>query len=140
LEAARVKISIGQVEIDIRNGAKITYDSNTDTISIEPPYPIQRHAQPVKTSPKEKPLMIEHDRSRPQESIPMTKTQLTQKILSVLSSSDEPVWSRTLTMHCLGNHPDANKVKYLKLLLDEMVDQEVLVRNVEKNRNRYMIA
>jgi hypothetical protein len=131
-----VKISIGQVEIDILNGAKITYDSNTDTISIEPPHPIQRHAQPVKTSPKEKPLMIEHDKSQ----IPTTKTELTNSVMRVLRSAGIPVSGMSLTMQCLGPNSGANKIKYLKLLLEEMVNEGRLVQSHENGRSRFQLA
>jgi hypothetical protein len=135
-----VKIIVGQVEVDIINGGKITYDSNTDTISITPPYPIRRHEPAPKRDVKPKQLLIEHDKYPDQEDVPLTKTQLTERIFSLLGSSKEATPMRTLTDQCLGRGPAPNKIKYLKLLLEELVDRGMVVESLENNRRRYALA
>jgi hypothetical protein len=134
-----MRIVIGQVEVDLKNGGRISYDSQTDTLSIDPVQQVRRSENPVKKSGQPKPLMIEHDTANQAPQAALTKTALVQKIMNLVRSTGEPTASHWITMSCLGRGANPRYVQYLKLLLEEMVGEGQLVESIENNRRRYAI-
>jgi hypothetical protein len=133
-----MKILIGSVELEIKNGGRITYDSNTDTINIEPIQNIVRYTNRAE-KPANPQLMIGHDTSNRSESTPLTKTSLTKTIMELVKSSNEPTPLISITKSCLGTGAGPNQIRYLKLLLEEMVDGGHLSMSVENGRRRFAI-
>lgn len=140
------KIIIGQIEVEIKHGGRVIYDSELDTINIEPIQYIKRDSVPIIKSeriPKKvnqsNQLMIEHDTSNNPAHHILTKTALIDRVMSLLKSATQPTPAQFITMACLGRGATSNKIKYLKLLLDEMVEEGRLIQSIENNRKRFAI-
>jgi len=133
-----MRIVIGQVEVDLKNGGRISYDSHTDTLSIDPVQQIKRQEQPTRKPIQPKQLMIEYQEENRGPQQALTKTVLTQRIMALVKSSPEPTGTVWITRSCLGTGADPKHLRYLKLLLGELVASGHLIETVENNRKRYI--
>jgi hypothetical protein len=130
---ALLKIVIGSVEVEIKNGGRISYDSETDVLNIEPIQPVRRTFIP-------KQLLLEHDRQSAPATTGLTKTTLTAKVMELVSAGEEPTSLQALTVLCLGRNAPDNQKQYLKLLLEEMADEGSLVMSMINNRRQFAAA
>lgn len=129
-----MKVLINGVEIDIKGGSRLTYDSQADTLSVDP-MDVQKRTYTKRQSSKKD--SVGDDAVEKLTSKMMTKEELKEKVKEIISKSDKPVAVQFITLACLGKGAKRSKQKYFKLLLQEMVEENEIVCTVQNNRSRY---
>lgn len=130
-----MRIVIGQTEIEVTGATRLSYDSDSDTLSINP----TAHAPAQRRVAVERPLMIAHEPAKPTPE-GLTKTVLTRKVLSLVDGAAEPVAIQFITIRCLGMGAPSKHKLFLKLLLDEMVLGGKLRVSMQAGRQRFTLA
>lgn len=139
-----MKVIVNGVEIDIIGGSRLVYDVEADSLSVDPINSPNRH-QNIK-KPKENNQSENISSEKTDKKIygkgkfKLTQDELRQRILEVVSLTKDWTAAQYVTIHCLGIGSKASEIKYLKLLLAKMVDENVLISSNETGRTRYKLA
>jgi hypothetical protein len=164
MEVSMTRIIVGGIEIDVKPGTTLVYNGDTDILHIGPTNkPLLRPTLPpevhvsksgkpapdivkkvIKTLDKEIGLLDEEIKflDKDKETIefkPIYKTELTRRIIELVSRSESPVAGMFITMQCLGKNSQPKKQRYLKMLIEELVSKGKLIAIKENNRARYSV-
>jgi len=129
-----MKIVIGDVEVEILNGGRLIYDNSSQTLSIQ-----QSSMEPSNRLQSSKPLMIAHETTRSPAPTGLTKTVLIHKIMQMVEQASESLTIYSITINCLGTQSTPQEKKYLKLLLEELVEKNKLSVSLDSGRRRFSI-
>ncbi len=131
-----MRVLVNGIEIEIKGSSKLYYDVEADTLSVDP---IDKPQREYNKKPKEE--RWPYIKKPSKNTTKLTQEQLRAKILEIVSEGPEVgVAQQFITLGCLGkDSKDADK-KYLKLLLEEMVSENLIVHANETGRLRYALA
>ena len=129
-----MKVIINGVEIEIMGGSRLVYDAEGDTLSVDPISDTKKAP-----APKNK-YNNEGERAyKPKIKSKLTQQELRDKILDQLSVAKDSISQQQLTIRCLEVNSKKSDQRYLKLLLDKMVEEKSIIRLSDTARARYKL-
>jgi hypothetical protein len=135
-----MKIILDGVEISATPGSRIHYDGSTATLHLngQPAAALDPITPPALAAPgKLLALPAPASAAHPD----MQHDELKQTIVGLLQRRGAAMRGTEISMLCLGLKATAPKRKYLKIMLDQMVENGELTRRLLKNGNgMYLLA
>ena len=137
-----MKVIINGVEIEIIGGSRLTYDSHGDTLSVDPiESPRKNNFQKtIEHDPNDNPIKPRGKyKTKPKKGSSLTQEELRKKIIDFLSPKTDWSGQQWITRSCLGLFSSTAEKKYLKIMLDDMVQEKILSYSIETGKSRYKI-
>lgn len=145
-----MKVIVNGVEIDIIGGSRLVYDVEADSLSVDPLDRPRKTSSSTAPQKPRGPYIKKSDKGKGIDGMPLpvnkkTKEKLTQdelraKILEIVNNSENhDVAQQFMTTSCLGVGASDKSKDYLKMLLEQMVEEKILVNDSSSGRSRYSL-
>jgi len=131
-----MRVLVNGIEIEINGSSKLYYDVAADTLSVDP---IDNPKREYNKNPKE--ARGPYTKKPAKNTTKLTQKELRAKILEIVGAATEAgAAQQFITLGCLGKDSKDAEKKYLKLMLEEMVAENLIVHANETGRSRYALA
>jgi len=131
-----MRVLVNGIEIEINGSSKLYYDVAADTLSVDP---IDNPKREYNKKPKE--VRGPYAKKSAKNTTKLTQEELRAKILEIVGAATEAgAAQQFITLGCLGKDSKDAEKKYLKLLLEEMVSENLIIHANETGRSRYALA
>jgi len=137
-----MKVVINGVEIEIKGGSRLTYDSGADTLIVDPIN--QEKRKYTKKSDKDKrgnSGAVEHlkdiEKFDEDKFSSMTTSQIKKKIIETIKSGEQPMAQQFITLNCLGKGATNSARHYFSTLINQMGEEGELICDNSSGRSRW---